>query len=65
MKHLNSFIFSEGNKFQNLLIARDDVVPNKTKGSPQNGLDGWIYMMRNSEKILHFYILKTNQKFLS
>ncbi|MBK7106276.1 MAG: DUF4038 domain-containing protein [Ignavibacteriae bacterium] len=50
MKHLNSFIFSEGNKFQNLLIARDDVVPNKTKGSPQNGLDGWIYMMRNSEK---------------
>ncbi|MFZ1291377.1 MAG: DUF5060 domain-containing protein [Melioribacteraceae bacterium] len=50
MKHLNTFILSEGNKYQNLLLAREDVIPNKTEGSAHNGLDGWNYMMRNSDK---------------
>ena len=50
MKHLNAFILSEGNKFQDLQLAREDVIPNKALGSPPTGLDGWAYMMRTNEK---------------
>jgi len=50
MKHLNTFILSEGEKFQDLLPAREDVIPDKAPGSPLEGLDGWAYMMRTSEK---------------
>ncbi len=50
MKHLNTFVLSEGNKFQYLQLAREDVNPNKAAGSPPAGLDGWSYMMRTPEK---------------
>jgi len=50
MKHLNTFVLSEGEKFQDLLLAREDVIPNKASGSPTEGLDGWAYMMRTSGK---------------
>ncbi|MCB9247297.1 MAG: DUF4038 domain-containing protein [Ignavibacteriales bacterium] len=50
MKHLNSFVLSEGEKFQDLLPSREDVIPNKAPDSPLDGLDGWAYMMRNSKK---------------
>lgn len=50
MKHLNTFVLSEGNKFQDLKLARQDVQPNKAPGSPPMGLDGWSYMMRTEEK---------------
>lgn len=50
MKHLNTFVLSEGNKFQDLQLASEDVNPNKAAGSPPTGLDGWSYMMRTPEK---------------
>ncbi|MCB0753761.1 MAG: hypothetical protein KDC52_19970, partial [Ignavibacteriae bacterium] len=50
MKYLNSFVLSEGEKFQDLLPSREDVIPNKAPDSPLDGLDGWAYMMRNSLK---------------
>ena len=50
MKHLNTFVLSEGEKFQELLLAREDVIPNKAAGSPPDGLDGWAYMMRTPAK---------------
>jgi hypothetical protein len=50
MRHLNSFILSEGKIFQSLLLAHQDVQPNKAPGSPEAGLDGWSYMMRTPEK---------------
>ncbi len=50
MKHLSNFILSEGNKYQQLLLARNDVVPNKAPDSPASGLDGWAYMMRTHDK---------------
>jgi len=50
MKHLNTFILSEGKKYQYLQLAREDVQPNKAPGSPSAGLDGWAYMMRTPEK---------------
>ncbi|MFO7445259.1 MAG: DUF5060 domain-containing protein [Ignavibacteriaceae bacterium] len=52
MRHLNEFILSEGGKFQELHLARQDVQPNKAPDSPPMGLDGWSYMMRTPEKDL-------------
>lgn len=52
MKNLKAFILSEGNKYQYLQLARQDLQPNKAAGSPEEGLDGWSYMMRTPEKDL-------------
>jgi hypothetical protein len=57
MKHLNAFVLSDGNHFQDLQPARKDVIPNKAPGSPPMGLDGWSYMMRtqgNDFALLYF-----------
>jgi hypothetical protein len=50
MQHLKTFVLSEGNKYQNLTPAAKDISPQKAPGSPENGLDGWSYMMRTPEK---------------
>ena len=50
MKHLEEFVLSEGKRYQDLQLAREDVQPSKSPGSSENGLDGWSYMMRTPEK---------------
>ena len=50
MQHLKEFILSEGKKYQELKLAGEYVNPNKAPGSPEQGLDGWAYMMRTPEK---------------
>jgi hypothetical protein len=50
MQHLKAFMLSEGTKYQNLQPASIFINPQKAKGSPEMGLDGWAYMMRNTEK---------------
>jgi hypothetical protein len=50
MRHLESFILSEGGAFQDLELARNDIIPNKAPGAPENGLDGWAYMMRTPDR---------------
>lgn len=52
MQYLGKFILSEGNKYQSLLISYSDIHPQKAPGSPDEGLDGWSYMMRTAEKDL-------------
>ena len=52
MRHLGEFILSEGNKYQALEPAQDDILPRKATGSFNDGLDGWSYMMRNRGKDL-------------
>lgn len=52
MKHLETFMLSEEEAYQNLKLARQDLHPNKAKDAPYNGLDGWSYMMRNEEASL-------------
>jgi hypothetical protein len=52
MRHLVKFVLSEGRRYQDLLLATDDIVPRKAPGSPEKGLDGWSFMMRTSEKDL-------------
>jgi hypothetical protein len=50
MRHLGTFILSEGAKYQSLEPGSGDIHPQKAPGSPDDGLDGWSYMMRNREK---------------
>jgi len=50
MQHLKTFVLSEGGRFQDLLLASDDVKPRRAPGSPERGLDGWAFMMRAAEK---------------
>ena len=54
MQHLNAFIQSEGRRYQDLLLASDQIFPRKATGSPEDGLDGWSYMMRTAEKDFAF-----------
>jgi len=54
MQHLKSFMLSEGDRYQDLLLATKDIDPSKAQGSPPNGLDGWAFMMRTDQKDLAF-----------
>ncbi|MDZ7723517.1 MAG: hypothetical protein U5R06_12110 [candidate division KSB1 bacterium] len=50
MQHLKAFILSEGDRYQDLLLGSQDIHPRKAPGSPEDGLDGWSFMMRTIEK---------------
>jgi hypothetical protein len=50
MQYLASFILSEGERYMDLQPASENIFPEKAPGSPEDGLDGWSYMMRTSEK---------------
>jgi hypothetical protein len=49
MRHLRDFVLSEGNRYQRLLPASDDLHPRKAPDSRDDGLDGWAFMMRTAE----------------
>lgn len=50
MQYLRNFVLSEGNKYGFLEPAANDIYPRKAPGSPEQGLDGWAYMMRTPDK---------------
>lgn len=50
MQHLSSFIMSEGDKYQLLELSSQNIHPRKAPNSPENGLDGWSFMMRTPAK---------------
>ena len=52
MQWLKKFIMSEGEAYQDLQLASDDVSPHKAPGSPETGLDGWALMMKTEKKDL-------------
>lgn len=54
MRHLRDFLLSEGGDYQKLELARQDVQPCKAPDAPEDGLDGWAYMMRTPDKNLAF-----------
>ncbi|HDS08535.1 MAG TPA: DUF4038 domain-containing protein [Bacteroides sp.] len=49
MRHLRTFVLSEGDRYQALQPASDQIVPGKAPGAPETGLDGWAYMMRTPD----------------
>jgi hypothetical protein len=58
MKYLREFVVSESENFQKLELARQDLKPNKAPNAPEDGLDGWAYMMRTPDKKLAFLYLE-------
>ncbi|MDG5767813.1 DUF5060 domain-containing protein [Balneolales bacterium ANBcel1] len=52
MRHLELFMLSEGDRYQQLKLARNDMEPGKASDAPEDGLDGWAYMMRTEDKNL-------------
>lgn len=52
MRHLERFMLSEGDRYQQLQPASDHIDPRKAPGAPEDGLDGWSYMMRTADETL-------------
>jgi hypothetical protein len=52
MAHLGRFVLSEGDRYQQLELASDDLRPRRAGGSPEDGLDGWGFMMRTADRTL-------------
>jgi hypothetical protein len=57
MRHLAAFVMSEGVDYRRLQPASGAIDPRKAPGSPEDGLDGWSFMMRtpgNEFALLYF-----------
>ncbi|MFL6415442.1 MAG: DUF4038 domain-containing protein, partial [Bryobacteraceae bacterium] len=54
MQWMKKFFLSEGRRYQDLLLANDEITPRKAPDVPDNGLDGLSLMMRTKEKDLAF-----------
>lgn len=52
MQWMEKFVTSEGTAYLNLQLASTDISTRKAPGSPENGLDGWAFMMRTEKKDL-------------
>ncbi|EDY80658.1 hypothetical protein VDG1235_274 [Verrucomicrobiia bacterium DG1235] len=52
MQHLQAFALSEGSDYQKLLLASDQLSPRKAPDAIDDGLDGWSFMMRDTDKSL-------------
>lgn len=50
MEHLHDFVLSEGDRYQHLLLATDDLQPRSIPDALAEGLDGWSFMMRTAER---------------
>ena len=50
MRHLQAFVLSEGDRYQQLIPVTDDIIPRKAPGAPEDGLDGWSYMLRTADR---------------
>jgi hypothetical protein len=54
MQFLGDFIMSEGDAYQNCQPDRQNLQPSASKNAPDDGLDGWSFMLRSPEKDLCF-----------
>jgi hypothetical protein len=50
MQHLGRFVLSEGARYQELQLASADLQPRQARGSSEDGLDGWSFMMRTADR---------------
>lgn len=49
MALLENFVLSEGKRYQELVPASVSIEQRKAPGTPEDGLDGWSYMMRTQD----------------
>jgi hypothetical protein len=54
MQHLARLILSEGDAYQKCIPSPNQLKPNKAKGAPEGGLDGWSYLLIAPEKTIIF-----------
>jgi hypothetical protein len=54
LQYMTKFITSEGTRFINCVPSRELVMPHKAKNAPEDGLDGWTFMLLAPEKDLAF-----------
>ena len=54
LQFLGNFVLSEGARYMNCKPTRELLNPYKTKGAPENGLDGWSFMLLSPDKDLAF-----------
>jgi len=52
MQHLSRFVLSEGERYQQLQLASEDLDPRRSPDSSDDGLDGWAFMMRTADRSL-------------
>src|SRR5690349_20628650 len=50
MRHLRSFVLSEGARYQDLLLASAELEPRAIPGALADGLDGWSFLMRTADR---------------
>jgi len=50
MLHLGKFMLAEGNRYQQLAPASMDLQPRTTSGATEDGLDGWSFLLRTSDR---------------
>lgn len=50
MQHLKTFVLSEGDRYQQLKLASDDLEPRSIPDALDDGLDGWSFLMRTPGK---------------
>jgi hypothetical protein len=63
MQHLHSFVLSEGSRYQQLLLASNDLDPRSIPDALADGLDGWSFLMRTADK--DFALVYFEQKALT
>ena len=54
MSGLNEFILSEGGRFQDCIPSRQLLHPHKAENAPENGLDGWSFLLLSPQRTLGF-----------
>jgi hypothetical protein len=50
MRHLRSFVLSEGARYQELTLASQDLKPRSIPDALADGLDGWSFLMRTPQR---------------
>ena len=50
MNHLRTFVLSSGDRYQDLVLANEDLNPRANSKALADGLDGWTFMMRTPER---------------
>lgn len=54
LPYLGKFILSEGVAYRECVPARERLAPHKADGAPEEGLDGWAFLLLSPERDLGF-----------
>ncbi len=54
LPHLAKFILSEGKAYQQCVPQKELLTPHQAAGAPEEGLDGWAFMLLHPDKNLAF-----------